>query len=127
MNDFNLNNYDNYNDAAEALLKYFKSKEEEAKKEKKLEEARMNYAQAAARYFAVAFPDQNMDDVDTIYDSILSLEESSREFFKREEKLKNAKTVKINLDNVLTEEYPDWLKELKNIANDLKWTNIRKK
>lgn len=127
MNDFNLNDYDNYNDAAEALLKYFKSKEEEAKKEKKLEEARMNYAQAAARYFAVAFPDQNMDDVDTIYDSILSLEESSREFFKREEKLKNAKTVKINLDNVLTEEYPDWLKELKNIANDLKWTNIRKK
>ena len=127
MNDFNLNDYDNYNDAAEALLKYFKSKEEEDKKEKKLEEARMNYAQAAARYFAVAFPDQNMDDVDTIYDSILSLEESSREFFKREEKLKNAKTVKINLDNVLTEEYPDWLKELKNIANDLKWTNIRKK
>lgn len=124
MNDFNVNDYETLEQAQSALAAFFKAKETEEARQQELEDARQDYAEAAAYYFLLAFPGQKMDDVDAIYDAILSLEESSKEFFEQEKKLKNTKSIKVKIDD---KDLPEWLKELKSIANDLEWTNIHKK
>lgn len=124
MNDFNVNDYETLEQAQSALAAFFKAKETEEARQQELEDARQNYAESAAYYFSLAFPGQKMDDVDAIYDAILSLEESSKEFFEQEKKLKNAKSIKVKIND---KDLPEWLKELKSIANDLEWTNIHKK
>lgn len=125
MYDFNVNDYETLEQAQSALAAFFKAKETKAARQQELEDARQDYAEAAAYYFSLAFPGQKMDDVDAIYDAILSLEESSKEFFEQEKKLmKNTKSIQVKIDD---KDLPEWLKELKSIANDLEWTKINKK